>query len=232
MEQLADVVPMVQLLDSPGLQRGEVLRKFDVPSVEQVIAVPMISLDGVPQRSALRRVRRRRNSWWKCRRSPDVHWRSLPCRPWGGGQQRHWRSMSWTVQFLKFGRRCEVFKVHEHDRVQQQRTWSRSFTFQFLRVSEGEVEVLKVLSQYRIQQRMWSRSLIFLLVEVAKVVSQARVPHRVDFFKMRMKDFKGFFALFPGPQKCGGHPPVESESARQCQLMRAELSPNGLCRGV
>ena len=33
----------------------EVLRKLDVPSVEQVIAVPMISLDRVPQRSAVRR---------------------------------------------------------------------------------------------------------------------------------------------------------------------------------
>ena len=33
----------------------EVLRKLDVPSVEQVIAVPKISLDRVPQRSAIRR---------------------------------------------------------------------------------------------------------------------------------------------------------------------------------
>ena len=31
------------------------------------------------------------------------------------------------------------------------------------------------------RQRMWSRSLLFLLVEVSKVFSQARVPHRVDF---------------------------------------------------
>ena len=59
-EQLADVVPM-------GADSGhswavgrrdqvvEVLSKFDVPSVEQVIAVPMISFDRVPQRSAFRR---------------------------------------------------------------------------------------------------------------------------------------------------------------------------------
>ena len=32
----------------------EVLRKLDVPAVEQVIAVPVISLDRVPQRSAIR----------------------------------------------------------------------------------------------------------------------------------------------------------------------------------
>ena len=59
MEQLADVVPMVQVLDFPVV-RGEgrvmeVLRKVDVPSVEQVIAVPEISLDRIPQRSAVRR---------------------------------------------------------------------------------------------------------------------------------------------------------------------------------
>ena len=137
-EQLADVVPLVQILDTPGLLGGdqvvEVLRKLDVPAVEQVIAVPMISLDRAPQRSAFV-VRRRQNSWWKCRRSQDTHWQSLPCRPWGGGQQRHWRSRSWTIQFLRVGggRVAEVFKVYEQDRFQQRRTWSRSLTFQFLR---------------------------------------------------------------------------------------------------
>ena len=48
-EQFADVVPMVQILDT------EVLRMLDVPAFEQVIAVPKISFDRVPQRSALRR---------------------------------------------------------------------------------------------------------------------------------------------------------------------------------
>ena len=56
-EQLADVVPMVQILDTPGMLGGnqvvEVLRMLDVPVIEQVIAVPKISLDWVPQRSAL-----------------------------------------------------------------------------------------------------------------------------------------------------------------------------------
>ena len=57
-EQLADVVPMVQILDTPGLLGGdqvvEVLRLLDVPAIEQAIAVPKISLDRVPQRSAAR----------------------------------------------------------------------------------------------------------------------------------------------------------------------------------
>ena len=42
-----------------------------------------------------------------------------------------------------------------------------------------------------------------------------------------------FFRTFsPAQKKCGGNPPVESESARQCQLVRAGLSSNGSCRGV
>ena len=88
---------------------------------------------------------------------------------------------------------AEVFKVYEQDRIQQRRTWSRSLTFQFLRVGEGETEVLKVLSQDGVLQRMWSRSLKFLLVEVSEVFSQVRVAHRADFFKMRMSNFKSFF---------------------------------------
>ena len=38
-----------------GDQVVEVLRMLDVPAMEQVIAVPKISFDRVPQRSALRR---------------------------------------------------------------------------------------------------------------------------------------------------------------------------------
>ena len=75
---------------------------------------------------------------------------------------------------------AEVFKVYEQDRIQQRRTWSRSLTFQFLRVCEGETEVLKVLSQDGVQQRMWRRSLLFLLVEVSKVFFQAEIPHCAD----------------------------------------------------
>ena len=68
--------------------------------------------------------------------------------------------------------------------------------------------------------------------EVSKVFFQARVPHRVVFFEMRKRVFKGFFALFPSPKKCEGYPPVEFESARQCQLIRVERSSNGSGRGV
>ena len=54
-EQLADIVPMVQVLDAPGLL-GEVgvedlLREIDAPALDElVIAVPKISLVRAPRR--------------------------------------------------------------------------------------------------------------------------------------------------------------------------------------
>ena len=42
-----------------------------------------------------------------------------------------------------------------------------------------------------------------------------------------------FFALFPGPKKSAEvTPPVECECARKSQLIRAERSSSGSCRGV
>ena len=55
---------------------------LDVPAVEQVIAVPKISFDRVPQRSAFRRPQKA-EQLVKCRRTPDTH--SLPCRPGAEG---------------------------------------------------------------------------------------------------------------------------------------------------
>ena len=85
LEHVVEICPYVPILDVRVPQMGdqvvEVLRRFDVTAVEQVIAVPKIFLDRVTQRSAVRY--RRQNSWWKCRRSQDMHWRSMPCRPWG-----------------------------------------------------------------------------------------------------------------------------------------------------
>ena len=95
------------------------------------------------------------------------------------------------------------------------------------------MEVLKVLSQDGVLQRMWSRSLIFLFVEVFKVFSQVRVPHCADFFKMRMGGFQGGFSHFSPAQKSAEVTrQSECESARQSQLIRAERSSNGSCPGV
>ena len=54
MEQLADVVPTVEILDSPVPQMvEELLEVFNTQMpVEQAIAVPKIFLDHIPQRSA------------------------------------------------------------------------------------------------------------------------------------------------------------------------------------
>ena len=97
----------------------------------------------------------------------------------------------------------EVFKVLVLDRIQQ-RIWSRSLKFQFLRIGGKVVEVFKVLSQYRIQQRLWSRSLTIQLVGVFLIFSQDRVlllPHRVVCMMMKMRILQGFFALFPVRKK-------------------------------
>ena len=185
---------------------------LDVPAVEQVIAVPKIFLDRIPSVLPFV-VRRRQNSWWKCLQSQCTHLRWLP--------RNSFRGVSSVV--------------FSQDRVQQRLGPSRSLPLQFLRVGGGWREVFKVLSQYRIQQRLRSRSLIFQLVEVFKIFAQARVPqlpHRVDCMTARMKEFTLFFALFPEGKKCGGTPPVECESARQSQLIRGELSSNGSGRGV
>ena len=59
MEQMADVAPMVQILDAPVPQIVEhvvdVLKTFDRGLAEQVIEVPKVTLqDVVPQRAVLR----------------------------------------------------------------------------------------------------------------------------------------------------------------------------------
>ena len=170
----------------------EVLRKLDVPSVEQAIAVPVISLDRVLQRSATRRPQ-------KAEQLLEVP--TEPGHSLGG--------------------------TGGADRGQSSSSGSAG----------GVVEVFKVLSQYRIQQRLWSRSLIFqLAVEVftgfrpgqgSTASSSSRSLSDAD------EGFQGVFRTFPQPpKKCEGHLPVESESARQCHLIRAERSSNGSCRGV
>ena len=58
-EQIIETFVPVQVLDAPAPQMGnqvvEVLQKIDMVTPEQVLAVPKISLDRIPQRSAVRR---------------------------------------------------------------------------------------------------------------------------------------------------------------------------------
>ena len=82
-------------------------------------------------------------------------------------------SRSLTIQFLRVGGgMAEVFKVLAQDRIQQQRTWSRSLTFQL-------AEVCRVSPQAGVPE----------------------LPHRVNCLTMQMREFKEVFALFPGPKK-------------------------------
>ena len=219
---------MVHFLDFPVV---EVLRKLDAPFVEQVIAAPKISFDRVLLRSAARRpqtaeqlveVPTERGYVFAIIATKAVGWRGAAAlaeqlvttpvpqgRQGGRGGLHDSRAgqgspAAVVKQIVDIpypqGRRGgeEVFKLYALDRIQQQRTWSRS--------------------------------LIFQLVAVFKVFSQAKVlPHRVDCLKTQLVEFKGFSRFSPAKKKRGVYPPVESQSPRQCQLIRAERSSNGSC---
>ena len=122
---LVDILPYVQILDVPVPQMGnqvvEVLQPLDTATPEQVIEVPKLSQDRIPQCSAVRRPQKE-NSWCKCPRSCP----SLLC-------SSRLPSRSSTIQFqvvevLVDG---EVFKVFPPDRIQQRGLQSRTLTFQF-----------------------------------------------------------------------------------------------------
>ena len=114
--------------------------------------------------------------------------------------------------------------------------WSSTSTFQFL-VVEGETSVFKVLSQNRVQQRLfllqnallsglWSRSLV-LLVEVFKIFAQSRVhPHLLGDAMNLETGVLGRTFPYQLNKKCetGLLSALESESARQCQLIHASSS--------
>ena len=125
----------------------EVLRKLDVPAVEQVIAAPMISVDRVLQRSAIRRPQ-------KAEQLVEV-----PTEP----------GYSLAVLAVRALRQRPATALAERI-VNNPDPQGR----------RGVAEVFKVYEQDRVQQRLWSRTLMFLLMEVSKVFSQALAPH-ADF---------------------------------------------------
>ena len=86
---------------------------------------------------------------------------------------------------------------------------------------EFPVEVFKVFSQDRVQQRL---PLTFqFLVAIFKVSSLAKFqqPLLLTLLMLKMRLVWGFFALFPVGKKCGVRSRPESDRARQCQLMDA-----------
>ena len=198
MEQLADVVPMVQILYIPVPQMLEqlpdVLRFF-----ASLLPVPS-RLSKCPRSCSMTSLSARlcasrswRNSWWKCRRL----YPTLPC-------SGLWSS-SLTFQFLVVEGDTLVFKVFFPDRVQQRRSclWSA------------------LLSGLR------SRSLLFLfLVEAFKIFAQDRFRPLLRMFQLAIQKawmslVKGVFALFSVGKKCGRPRPGECESAFALELMDA-----------
>ena len=196
---IEDIVPYVQILDVPVPQLGDrvvdLLREIDAPAlVEQVIAVPKISLDRVPQRSVCRRARRAEQL---VEVPTIVSYSSL--------QQR---TAKQTVDIpVPLGR------GDRGDRIQQC-LWSRTLTFQFLMVvMDGSVmEAFKVSPRDRVPQRFVEQitlTLQFLnfvaALEVLKASSRVLlVLHPRTRLVPWMRLLLWFFALFPkSKKKCG-----------------------------
>ena len=108
MEQLADLAPMVQILDDPvPLMVGqlvEVFRFLDVLVPEQVIEVPKIPQDRIPKRSVDRR------------------------RPQKAGQLVELPTVL-SPSLLRQQSAKQVVDIPAQDRIQHHRTSSRSLTF-------------------------------------------------------------------------------------------------------
>ena len=221
MEHIADVVPMVQILDIPVLlgadQLVEVGRHLDFLIPEQVIEVPKISLDKVPRHRMVDLAHPPQMAEQLVEVPTIISYSMLRTIE---------QTMDIPVPRVR-GEVAEVYKVFIQDRVFQQRVWSRSLNFQFLSVGGRELEVFKVFSLDRIQQRTWSRTLTFRLVVVFTVSSQDKVlPHRVDFLAALMRDFQGVFALFPVRKKVRGG--VRTRGRNWVRTL--PMDSGGLCR--
>ena len=183
---------------------------FDVPAFEQVIAVPKISLDRVPQCSALRR--------------PQMAEQLVEVSTDPG--------CSLAVIAVRAMERRAALALAEqivnNPAPQGRRGGGGGGGLQGLRAGQGSSSSGSAKEKWKSSMlRMWSRSLKFLLVEVSKVFSQVRVPHRADFFKMRMRDFKGFFALFTSPQQVRWLPASRVRECPPSELSAHQMAPAG-----
>ena len=199
-------MPYVQILDVPVPQLGgrvvDLLREIHTPAlVEQVIAVPKISLDSAPQRSVCRRSRRAE----QLVEVPTIVSYSSP-------QQR---TAKQTVDIpVPHGRGDRggggVYKVHAQDRIQQC-LWSSSLTFQFLMVVVDGSVMEKVSPWDRVLQRFLEQitlTLQFLRVvaamETLKASSRVLLAlHPRTRLVPWMRLLLGFSHLSPNQKKCG-----------------------------
>ena len=159
MEQLADVVPMVQILDTPVPQMVEqlldVLRFFGFCLFPSRLSMCPRSCSMTSLCAPLCAFRGWRNSWWKCRRSYPI----LPCD--------RLRSSTSTFQFLVVEGDTLVFKVFLPDRVPQRcllpprnaflsGLWSRSSIF--------PVEAFKIFAQDRVHPLLRTLQLALMML--------------------------------------------------------------------
>ena len=181
-----------------GEQLPDILSFFDalMPDPEQVIEVPKILPDDVPVRAAVRDTQL------------GEQLVEVPTEP----------GYALSVIVLKFFSRREILGYLSG----QGSTASGSWVVDNPVLRFGEVvvhvEVFKVLVLDRIQQRNWSRSLIFQLADVFQIFSRARVPqlpHRVVCVTMQMRLLQWVFRTFPSSKK----------SAKLGSHSRSELLP-------
>ena len=150
----------------------EVLRKFDVPSVDQVIAVPRISFDRVPQRSAVRRPQ-------KAEQLVEV-----PTEPGCALAVIATKALGW--------RAAAALAEQIVDNPVRQGRWGSGGGLHGSRARQNSTaadveqivdfpapEVFKVFAQARFPQ----------------------LSHRVGCLTTQMMEFNGFFAPFPRSQK-------------------------------
>ena len=208
MEQLADDVPMLTLLDSPVPQVVDhvvaVLARYDTPIPEQVIEVPKISCPHASRVQFFER-RRWRNSWWKCRRSSV-------------SSNRKWTFPSVLGVIL-----VEVSQVFSQDRVSP-RLPSRPLTIQLLVMVL--LEVILVLSCARARcSVLRSRSSTFLFLARVMVEGWSRSSCSAEFLPRQGS------TAFCGPERRddgGFHPRQSSASFRGAIMMMSVFKPSTL----
>ena len=183
----------------------DLLREINAPAlVEQVIAVPKISLDRVPQRSVCRRSRRAEQlvevptivSYYSLQQRTAKQTIDLPV-PHGRGDRGGGEGSARYAQ----------------DRIQH-RLWSRTLTFQFLMVvvDGSGMEAFKVSPRDRLLQRFVEQIMLTLqflrvvaALEVLKASSRVLLAlHPRTRLVPWMRLLLGFFALFPKSEKVRG----------------------------
>ena len=209
-EQIADVCPLVQILNAPVPQTREQLVSFfkfldtQMP-IEQGIAVPKITKDMTQPRLVDCDLRQPQNVEQLAEVPTILYF--LKQRVLSRSSTFHFRvvvGVRAVEVFLVFPQHrvqqhfavlkvmedpVEVFKAFPRDRVQQH--------FAVLKVMEDPVEVFKAFPQHRVQHRFAVLKVMEdLVVEVFKAFSPHRVPQRFAVVKMT-EDLVEVFLVFP-----------------------------------